>query len=92
MKGDMSSSQETPQKVLGLNLASSQRQKEDSVPSDMSFYFTPLLNFLCRRDVTFPIKGTHARDFHSLFLNFFSHLSVTNRYKTQYSVHFRKHS
>ncbi len=38
------------------------------------------------------LKGTHARDFHSLFLNFFLHLSVTNRYKTQYSQHFRKYS
>jgi hypothetical protein len=38
------------------------------------------------------IKGTHARDFHSLFLNFFLHLSVTNRYKTQYRQHFRKYS
>jgi hypothetical protein len=25
------------------------------------------------------IKGTHARDFHSLFLNFVLHLSVTNK-------------
>ncbi len=24
-------------------------------------------------------KGTHARDFHSPFLNFFLHISVTNR-------------
>ncbi len=39
-----------------------------------------------------PIKGTHAWDFHSLFLNFFLHLSVTNIYKTQYSQHFRKYS
>jgi hypothetical protein len=31
------------------------------------------------------LKGTHARDFHSLFLNFSSHISVTNRYKTQSS-------
>ncbi len=37
-------------------------------------------------------KGTHARDFHCLFLNFFLHLSVTNRYQTQYSQHFRKYS
>jgi hypothetical protein len=28
-------------------------------------------------------KGTHARDFHSLFLNFFLHISLTYRYKTQ---------
>ncbi len=56
MKGDISSSPENPKKVLGLNLASSQRQKEDPVPSDMSFYLTPLVNFLCRRDVIFPIK------------------------------------
>jgi hypothetical protein len=34
------------------------------------------------------LKGTHARDFHSPFLNFFLHLSVTNRYKTQNSQHF----
>jgi hypothetical protein len=39
-----------------------------------------------------PFKGTHARDFYSLFLNFFLHLSVTNRYKKQYSQHFRKYS
>jgi hypothetical protein len=26
-------------------------------------------------------KGTHARDFHRLFFNFFLHLSITNRYK-----------
>jgi hypothetical protein len=38
------------------------------------------------------LKGTHARDFHSLFFNFFLHLSVTNRYKTQYNHHFRKYS
>ncbi len=38
------------------------------------------------------INGTHARDFHNQFLNFFLHLSVTNRYKTQYSQHFRKYS
>jgi hypothetical protein len=38
------------------------------------------------------LKGTHARDFHSLFLNFFLQLSVTNKYKTQYSQHFRKYS
>jgi hypothetical protein len=42
--------------------------------------------------VTILLKGTHAQDFHSLFLNFFLHLSVTNRYKTQYSQHFRKYS
>jgi hypothetical protein len=30
-------------------------------------------------------KGTHARDIPSLFLNFFLLLSVTKRYKTQYS-------
>jgi hypothetical protein len=30
------------------------------------------------------LKSTHARDFHSLFLNFFLHLSLSNRYKTQY--------
>ncbi len=30
-------------------------------------------------------KGTHARDFHSLFLNFSLHISVTNRYKMQSS-------
>jgi hypothetical protein len=33
-------------------------------------------------------KDTHAQDFHSLFLNFFLHLSVTNRYKILYSQHF----
>jgi hypothetical protein len=38
------------------------------------------------------LKGTHARDFHSLFLNFFWHISVNNRYKTQSSQHFRKYS
>jgi hypothetical protein len=38
------------------------------------------------------LKGTHARDFHSLLLNFFLHLSVTYRYKTQSSQHFRKYS
>ncbi len=38
------------------------------------------------------IKGTHARDFRSLFLNLFMHLSITNRYKTQYNQHFRKSS
>ncbi len=38
------------------------------------------------------LKGTHARDFHSLFLNFFLHISVTNRYKTQSSQYFRKYS
>jgi hypothetical protein len=38
------------------------------------------------------LKGTHARDFQSLFLNFFLLLLVTNRYKTQYSQHFQKHS
>jgi hypothetical protein len=38
------------------------------------------------------LKGTYARDFHSLFLNFFLHISVTNRYKTQSSQHFRKYS
>jgi hypothetical protein len=31
-----------------------------------------------------PLKGTHARDFHSLFLNFSLHLPVTNRNKKQY--------
>jgi hypothetical protein len=36
------------------------------------------------------LKGTHAQDFHSLFLNFFLHLSLTNRYKRQYGQHFRK--
>jgi hypothetical protein len=34
------------------------------------------------------LKGTHARDFHRLFLNIFLHLSVTNRYKMQYSQTF----
>ncbi len=37
-------------------------------------------------------KGTHARDFYSLFLKFFLHLSVTNKYKTHYSQHFQKYS
>jgi hypothetical protein len=32
------------------------------------------------------IKGTHAQNFQSLFLNFFLHLSITNRY---YSQHFQ---
>ncbi len=48
-----------------------------------------------RRYVTEMILVTlkaHARDFHSLFLNFFLHISVTNRYKTQSSQHFRKYS
>jgi hypothetical protein len=36
------------------------------------------------------LKGTHARDFHILFLNFFFHISVTNRYKTPSSQYFRK--
>ncbi len=40
----------------------------------------------------FLLKGTHARDFHILFLNFILHLSLTNRYKTQYGQHFRKNS
>jgi hypothetical protein len=38
------------------------------------------------------LKGTHARDFQSLFLNDFLHLSITNRYKMQFSQHFRKYS
>jgi hypothetical protein len=40
----------------------------------------------------FCLKGTHARDFNSLFLNFLLHISVTNRYKTQSSQHFQKYS
>jgi hypothetical protein len=43
----------------------------------------------CNKPTT--LKGTHARDFHSLFLNFFLHILVTNRYKTQSSQHFRKY-
>jgi hypothetical protein len=38
------------------------------------------------------VKGTHARDFHRQFLNIFLYLSVTYRYKTQFSQHFRKYS
>ncbi len=38
------------------------------------------------------LKGTHARDFHNVFLNFFLNLLVTNRYKTHYSQHVRKYS
>jgi hypothetical protein len=34
------------------------------------------------------LKDTHARDFHSLFVHLFLHLSNTNRYKTQYNQHF----
>ncbi len=36
----------------------------------------------CTVETLAGLKGTHARDFHSLFLNFFLHLSVTGRYKT----------
>jgi hypothetical protein len=36
------------------------------------------------------LKGTHARDFHSLFLTFFLHYSLTNRYLTQYNQHLKK--
>jgi hypothetical protein len=38
------------------------------------------------------VNGTHAQDFHCKFLNFVLHLSVTNKYKTQYSQHFLKYS
>jgi hypothetical protein len=34
------------------------------------------------------LKGTHARDFHGLFITFFLHHSFINRYQTQYSQHF----
>jgi hypothetical protein len=49
-------------------------------------------NRLCSPLALAALKGTHARDFHSLFLNDFLHLSVTNRYKTQFSQRFRKYS
>jgi hypothetical protein len=46
----------------------------------------------CTYTVNVLLKGTHARDFHSLFLNLILHLSNTKRYKTQYNQHFRKSS
>jgi hypothetical protein len=51
-----------------------------------------LTYFGIRHRCTYLLKGTHARDFYSLFLNFFLHLSVTNRYKTQFSQHFKKYT
>ncbi len=44
------------------------------------------INISTRMQITKPnsvLKGTHARDFHSLFLNLFLHLSITYGYKTQ---------
>ncbi len=38
------------------------------------------------------VKGTHEREFRSLFIIFFLLISITNRYKTQYSKHFWKYS
>jgi hypothetical protein len=38
------------------------------------------------------LKGTHAQEFYILFLILFLPLSITNRYKKQYSQQFRKSS
>ncbi len=51
-----------------------------------------MIRFLSNKNLTTCLTSTLARDFHSLFLKLFLHLSVTNIYKTQYSYHFRKYS
>jgi hypothetical protein len=59
------------------------KKKKNAELNDKSYLYFEKIN---------GVKGTHARDFHSLFLNLFLHLSITNRYKTQYNQHFRKSS
>ncbi len=52
-----------------------------------------LFSVHCTSDKSFldlPLKGTHARDFHSLFIKFVLHLSVTYRYKNAVQPTFSK--
>ncbi len=69
--------------IIDSRVLAAQRVNQNVIQSEeYSDAFCPL----------FFLKGTNARDFHSLFLNFFLHLSLTNGYKTQYGQHFRKNS